>query len=103
MFQDILDVHFRYNVWTTYSTVVCPVNPLFILNVPPPPYYLCTQVKPRYLRVTQVKPGYYGIRVETYIEVCGSRVRRVTYVSFLIITDGVHTPGYDLISPEGQL
>ena len=44
----------------------------------------------------------YG-HLKIYIEVCGSRVRRVDYVSFLICTGGVHTPGYDPISPEGRL
>ena len=44
----------------------------------------------------------YG-HLKIYIEVCKSRVRRVDYVSFLICTDGVHTPGYDPISPEGRL
>ena len=44
----------------------------------------------------------YG-HLKIYIEVCGSHVRRVDYVSFLICTDGVHTPGYDPISPEDQL
>ena len=56
---------------------------------------------------TTVSASYRAITVyghlKIYIEVCGSRVRRVDYVSFLMYTDGVHIPVYDPISPEDRL
>ena len=56
--------------------------------------------------VDTVSASYRAITVyghlKIYIEICGSRDRRVDYVSFLIYTDGVHTPGYDPISPEDR-